>query len=1024
MREPAYLRRPLGLLALFLALALGGVFSWPRLPVELLPRLPFPRLTVLTVYENAPPQEVEALVTRRLEGVLGTVAGLRRMESSSREGLSVISLVFDWGRGLSEAAAESREKLDSVSDQLPREAELPLVLHYDPSESPVITLALTGPDQGTRPRILASTVVKSRLETLEGVAAVRVTGGQVPEVEVLADRARLVAHNLDLGRVVEGIRQANQNVPAGQVTTRGLEVAVRTVGRFKDYQEVASAPLTSGQEGRPVLVGDVARAVYGSKDPTGFCRVRGQPAVLVGVLKEPAANTVEVSARVRGALEHLASRLPGGFQLTVVDDQAPFVESSLGELQSMVWWGGLLAFGVLVAFMRRPGRALLLVSAVPLSLLATLGFMHLGGRGLNLMSIGGLALGVGMLVDSGIVVLEAMHRHQAQGLGRLDAAARSLAEVRSSLISATLTTVAVLVPVLFMTGLAQRLFNDFAFTLVAALLVSLATALYLLPALVARGRDRGTPALDQGTGRLAEIYGRGLDWVLGHVWLTVLVSLAVSLLAGWLLLGRGAALLPEVSGGRLLVQLSLPPEVSLATLSHAVDQAEWRLLAQPEVEEVVTRAGVDPGDTAGGGLELGRPNEAVLVVRIKPEAWGRRQSTELMERFRRELAQVAGVTAGVQPAGNLTDPGREGFKPPQLLRILGEDLGRLDQLAGQVRERLAKLPMLGDVGVDGVTEVPQLEVKVDRAKAAAWGITVSKAAQGLKRAVAGEVAGELLEGDREVDIRVRLEPRDRANPNQLALIPLLSSEGGMVSLGDVARMSTGRGPEEIIRQDRRRAAVVRGQVLTGAFSQGEAAAMHAAAQVPLPAGYELAPGVAQVALTESLTGLLGALGLALLLIYVILVVQFESLVWPLVILLALPPVACGPALALWLADMPLTALVLLGGVVLMGMAVNTSILLVDYTNQLRGQGLTPRQALAQAGRVRLRPILMSTLTTVMGALPLCLAWGGAGPLGLPLALTVVTGLTVSLAASLFLAPALYLALSGLGKAGLARERRQ
>jgi HAE1 family hydrophobic/amphiphilic exporter-1 len=996
--------------------------------VELLPRLPHPRLTVLTTYEHASPQEVESLVTRRVEGGLGTVAGLRRLESVSAAGLSQISLIFDWGRELGTAAAEVREKLDAMADQLPREVPPPLVLHYDPSEAPIVTLGLIGPengppDQGLALRQLATTTLKTRLETLEGVAAVRVSGGLAPEVQVWADRGRLAAQKLDLGSLVERLNQANHNAPAGELSMGPLELPVRTVGRFQTLADVAAVPLA--EEGSSLTLGQVAEVRLGHKDQTGFCRVDGRPAVLLSVLKEQAANTVEVSRRVRELAGELSALTPAGWSLTVVDDQAPFIEDSLGQLRDAVLIGGLLAFLVLVAFLRRPRAALLVVLAAPVSLLTTLGFMHLARVGLNLMSIGGLALGVGMLVDSSIVVLEAFHRHLPQAGGPEPAARTALKEVRGALVTATLTIVAVLVPVLFMTGLAQRLFRDFAFTLVSSLLMSLLTALFLLPALLVRlgsGAAAGSsPASLEGRPTpWAAGYARLLDACLarpGRVALLGAGALLLALLPLWLM---GASLLPEVSGGRLLVQLSLPPESGLAPLTRAVDRAEAFLRADQAVAGLVTRAGTDP-EEAGAGLEGGRdqarPYQAMITARLKPGQGQGRDLESLVRRLEQGCRQGGepGLAVEIMPAGNLAEPGREGLAAPQLVRLLGEELPVLRELAAKALGILGRDPHLAGLTSDGAGLARQLQVVVDRPAAAQMGFSVNLVAQEVRRAVQGEVAGKLPRGDQEVDIRVRLRPVDRQSPEDLGFLVLRNTAGAVASLSEVARVEPGEGPQEILRQERRRTVLLRGQVTGLPFSLGQDRALEALAKLDMPQGYEVRPGSQRLALTESLTSLAGALLLALMLIYVILVVQFESLGQPLVILLALPPVALGPAAALWAAGIPLSALALLGAVVLMGMAVNTSILLVDYANQLVAAGLPRLEALGRAARVRLRPILMTTLTTVLGALPLCLGWGEGSSLGRPLALTVVAGLAISLLATLCLVPALYLLLGRQGR---------
>ncbi len=1005
MSSFAYLRRPLGMTALFAALVLGGAFLMLRLPVELLPSLRQPQLTVLTVYEHAPPQEVEALVTRRLEAVLGTVAGVRHLSSLSSEGLSTITLRFDWGRDLSPATAAVREKLDAVVDELPRQAEPPLVLQFDPAEAPVITLALSGGEPMAMRR-LADERLSDRLQTLEGVAAVRVSGGLVPEVQVLADRGRLVAHRLDLATLVRQVRDSNLNAPGGEVRVRGLEMQVRTLGRFSRPEQLLSVPLGETGVGSVVRLAEVARVEATHKDVTGFARVDGRPAVLLGVIKEPGANTVQVSARVRGEVAGLSSRLPAGVRLAVVDDVAPFITESLNGLRSLVVLGGLLAFALLVVFLRRPGAAALVVLAAPVSILATLALMYAGGVGLNLMSVGGLALGVGMLVDGSIVVLEAFHRRRRDGLEPEEAARAALIEVRGGLVSGAATTAVVLVPIVFMTGLAQQLFKDFAYTLACSLGVSLLVALFLLPAALV-WRPGPTPAQPQGAGRAARAFEGLLAWCLDRRLLVVLLAAAALAGAGWGLWRQGASLLPELGEGRLLVRLTVDPEAGIAGLRAAAGRAEAALLADRAVAATVTRAGEDPQERRRGGGGPGEQGEALITVHLKHDPGPGRAGRELRRRLAAELAGVGASRVQVLPGGDLAALGQEALKAPELLVVTGEDLGRLRELGRRMLKQVERSPLITSARLQGAEMARQLKVEVKRPQAAAMGVTVEQIAQEVRRAVQGEVAGRLIRGDREQDIRVRLAKADRENPQELGRLGLKARDGGMVLLDQVASLRSGSGPREILRSERRRAVALRGQVSGAPFSMGQAAALQAARQVKLPPGYRLEPGSSARGLTESMGVLLAALGIALLLVYVILVVQFESLSEPLVIMLGLPPVAAGPALVLWAWGIPVSALVLLGFVVLLGMAVNASILLVSYAGQLRERGLAPRRALVQAARVRLVPILLSTLTTVLGALPLCLGWGGAAAVSRPLALTVASGLLLSLPASLLLVPVLH-----------------
>jgi HAE1 family hydrophobic/amphiphilic exporter-1 len=1003
----AYLKRPLGIIALFIAALAAGLFCLPRLPVSLLPGLSQPRLTVVTRYEHATPQEVDSLVTRRLESVLGTVAGLRGLESNSAQGVSRIGLVFDWDRQLSDAAAEVREKLDAAITQLPHEASPPLVLPYDPSQTPLITLSLTGEVSGLALKDLAEHQIKPKLLTLPGVAAVGIMGGLTPEIQVLADKARLAAYGLDLASVVQGIKKANLNSPAGELRMGQRNMPVRTVGRFSNPGQIGDAPLAAGETQAPLTVSQVARVSRGHKDKTGFSRVDGKDAVLISLLKAQDANALEVSARIKQAVSKL--NLPAKVSLEVIEDQAPLVEASLNELAKMVLVGGGLAVLVLWVFIRRIGLALLVAISAPLGLFITFGLMNLFGVGLNLMSIGGLALGVGMLLDGSIVVLEAFERRRKAGLTRLEAANQALHEVAGSLITGTLTTAVVLVPVFFMTGISQRLFADFSFTLAASLLVSLATGLLLLPALLVWRDDgaKGPLRLSAPDGVLPKP-GAWL-WLVRLKWLLAPLVLVAALAVYWLASQQGLSLLPSLGDDRLLITLKLPSGSGIESLQNTVEQAEALIKADPQAGRLIVRAGRFEEDDLLGGSQGGQDDQARLT--LYPGSGG--GLTALAKRLRDSLKRLKKVRVQVAQAGQASGISGEGPDGPELAVLLGEERKALGKASLDMAKQFGKLDFIKSLEPAGLAQKRQIDIKVQREEAAMRGVSVSQIARSVGRAVQGEVAGQLLAGDRQIDIRVRLQPEDREGMHGLEELPLTAPKGGFLRLGEAARLKAGQGPLEIIRRHRRQAVVIQGRMAGLPAGVGQERAYQAALKVELPKGVELRPGSGRRELLESMKSLGGALGLALALVYVILVVRFESLRWPLVILLGLPAAAIGPSVLLSYLGLPMDALVLLGAVVLLGVAVNGSILLVDLAGRYREQGIAGGRALAMACRVRLKPLAMTTLTTVLGAGPLCLELGQATGLSRPLALTVVSGLLTALIGTLVLVPALYALLGGL-----------
>jgi len=1017
-------RHPIAIVSLFTILILGGLLSWPFLPVELLPSLTYPRLVIRTTFGDAAPEEVETLITRPVESALGTVVGLRAMTSVSTEGTSTVTLRFDWGSKMSLAATEVREKLDSITEALPRDVKPPLVMHYDPSEDPIVTLALFGSGDPATTRLLAESVIKTELETLSGVATVRLSGGYVPEIQVLVDRGRLAAHGQDLKSVSDGIEAGNINFPGGKIQRGPVEMPVRTVGRFTSLEQLRELPISTGSTGGLIRLEDVARVQEAAAEKTGISRYNGEPAVLLSILKEPAANIVDVSRRLRAKVESVRKSLPQGTDLVVADDQGPFIEEALSDLRNHAVLGGVLALGVLLLGLRNVGSAALIVVSIPVSVVVTMGFMALAGITINFMSIGGLAIGIGMLVDASIVVLESIHRHSLKTDDMLEAVDAGVNEVSASVISGQVTSVVVLVPILFMTGLAQKLFRDFAYTMGCSHVISLFTALFLLPALVVLTQS---PSRRRGQGdasSIQEIYGRLLPWTLDNK-AFVVGGCAVVLLASFLGLGRlGFELLPSLDYDQFNMRLTLPPDASIQAVERAVDAAEGNLKQIPEVAAFVTEAGANPLSDTTGGQKVAKSNEANIVVRLRPDRAAHLRDS-VVAQLRAKAEGIPGAKTDFMLSQGFLSKALGGSENTQLLRVVGDDPATLANLGNRLVERLKGDVHLTDVGCLGGVWTNQIQVIVDRYKASARGLSVKEIAETIHTAVEGKTAGKFIQEDRETDIRVKLRPGDRENVEDLKELPLrLPRQSGeeerqamgaqqpetlyqAIPLSQVSDLVSGRGPREILRTDRRRNVIVNANVVGEAFSKGEERARALASSEQLPQGYEIQSGAERFELMGSLESLTLALLVALMLTYAVMAVQFESIRWPFVIMLTIPMTVAGPALVLNLVNSPISVLVLIGGVVLIGVVVNNGILMVSYINELRRRGLPRKRAIVEGCKVRLHPILMSTGTNVLGVLPVCLGWGSGAALRKTLALTVASGLTASLVFTLFLAPVFY-----------------
>jgi len=979
---------------------------------------------VLTSYGEAAPEEVDALVTRPIEGAVSTVKGLRSLNSESTNGVSTVTLRLDWGSNINSAAAEVREKLDLITRDLPREVKLPIVMHYNPADAPVAVLALYGSKDLTKLRVLAEKEIGPYLETLPGVASVRINGGLVQEIQILADGGRLTAQDIGLEDLFDRIKNANINFPGGKVTQGPVEFSLRTVGRFKTLEQIGQVPLGPGIEGGMVRVQDVAKIVRSHRDRTSFSRMNGEPAVLLSVIKEPEANTARVSRSIRTKLGALRRSLPPGTRLEIAVDHGPFIEKALRNLGHMVLVGSVLAFLVLVIGLRDLRSSILVMTSIPVSIFATFGLMALFGVSVNFMSIGGLALGVGMLVDGSIVVLESIHRNRRINPDLLAAAEQGLSEVKTSVISGTVTTVAVLVPIMFMSGLGQRLFRDLSFTLSCSLLVSLLVCLLLLPALIVI-TDWGRPKAITQAGAdsfLKRIYERSLVAVLRRRILVVILSVLVFLASVWGIALRGFEVLPHLEQEQFVVNLVLPPDSSIKTIESAVGQAESLIQGSHGISNFVSEAGSESSENWGALPQTATANEARITIGVKPgEKTGRIQERIIRE-LKSSFANKPEIQVDLAQRESFLEKSLGVAGSPEILRIVGNDLKSLSDLSDKLKNVLSKVAALTDVRSEGNIWVDQQRVVVDRYKAAALGLTNTDVANQVRIAVEGRTAGKFVEGDTETDIRVRLRPEDIKDAKDLERFRLLRSRVAepdrgaspdqskqqvkTVPLYQVAQIKAGQGPRNVLRSDRRRSVVLHANVKGIAFSKAQEQSQNATRSVDLPEGYEIQPGSESFQLVSTMSSLAVALALAVMLVYMVLVIHFESFRWPLVILAVIPMTIWGPAMVITLKDMPVSLLVVIGGLVLIGIVVNIAILLVTYVNQLRSQSSDFREALVQGATVRLKPILMTTLTTVMGTLPICLSWGGSESLATPLALTVVSGLLASLLATLFVVPVL------------------
>ncbi len=1005
-----------------------GLFALTRLPVDLLPQLIYPEIGVRIIDPAVPANIMEDRVTRQIEEQLAITEDAVGIESTTFEGTSEIELYFDYGKDIDIALRDASTRLDRAKRILPTTIDPPIIFKRDPSQIPVMEFVVSSALRDmTELRGWTDDVFAKFFLNLPGVAAVEVGGGVVREIQVLPDPRRLAALGLTLDDITQAIERGNLDAPAGRLRMGEREYASRTTGRVDSVAALGALPIRLPDGGTRPLA-ELAQVIDASEDERVRVRYNGTPGVRVSVQKQPNANTVGVADVVAARLAELREQnlIAEDIRVDVVSNQAVYVRQSLDNASLAALAGAVLAMLVVYVFLGSVRGTLIIGSAIPISIMITFVIMALGGLSLNLMTLGGLALGIGMLVDNTIVMLENIERHQREGEQGLTAAEHAAAEVNSPIVAATSTNLAAVLPFLFISGLVGLLFRELIFTISAAIVASLMVALTLVPALAARGR----PTTPSRVTRLAHGFIAGarrlylpvLAASLKRPWLSVLV--AVSLLGGfgWQFLASAGKqeFLPTMDDGRVQVQIVTDSGGSLDELDAAVRRLERIALDQGDVAGL----SVITGGSIFGRSQRERPNRATLSIELVPLAQRGRGIEAWVADFSKAVnqAELAGVKARARAAG-LRGVRVSRADEDVSIRVRGPDLDTLAAIGDRLVERLHDRPGLRNARHSAEERRLEFSVRPDRARAAELGVDVEQVGRALRIALDGVIVGDFIDGDRAYDVRVRLPQAGIDSPAALAALPLFGAGAGRpaVHLGDVADIELVVAQTEIRRENQSRIVEV-SAALTGDRPLGEVlGALQADLEsFELPTGYSIYYRGAFDSLRGGNQLVMTLAGLALFLVFVVMAVQYESLRNPLVILLGVPFALIGVAVGLLVTGLPISMPVWLGVIMLIGVVVNNAIVLVEYIELARRQGAVLIDAVMEAARLRLRPIMMTTLTTVVGMSPLALGLGEGSEMLRPLAVCMVFGLLVSMFVTLLLIPSIYL----LAQSGSARAAPQ
>jgi len=1111
-----------------LTLVLFGLIALGELKVNLLPDLSYPTLTVRTEYTGAAPAEMETLIAEPVEQAVGVVQNLRRIRSISRTGQSDVVLEFAWGTDMDQASLEVRDKLELL--QLPLEAEPPLLLRFDPGTEPILRLALAAsgpmaaPEELMALRRYAEETLQRRLEPVEGVAAVRVGGGLQDEVQVLIDQQALARLNLDIQQVIQRLREENVNVSGGRIEEGNQRYLVRTVNQFASLQQMRDM-LVAQVNGVPVHLRDIATVAQGHREREAIIRIGAAEAVEIAIYREGDANTVAVAAAVHEALRRMEAeamparpgerrtatepRIEGqyridGFQLRTVEDQSVFIRAALSQVQVEAVLGGLFAILIIFFFLRDGWSTFVISLSLPISIIATFFFMGQLGLSLNVMSLAGLALATGMVVDDSIVVLESIAKARERGLGVLESALAGTREVAMPVVATTLTTVAVFLPLVFVEGVAGQLFRDQALTVSIALLISMVVALTLIPMLASLKatapmgfiveREPGSVPLPIHRAGQAALFGAplravqarlggrlglGLGWAaavlalpfLALFALGALLSAGLLRLALWvwrgfvtqvlprlaavgefllrpyetlaqayrerilpgaldrpgLVLGTsgiafvlslglastlGTDLIPQLAQDRFEMTATLPAGTPLADTDRLVAEVQGRFEDDPRIQALF--------GVSGTGTRLdANPTEAgenvARVAIVLGQGYTRASEAAITEDLRTLMAQYPGVDV------KFSRPELVALSTPLEIELRGTDLAAIERAARQLQGLMVASPMFADVRSTVQEGFPEIQIIFDQERAAALGLTTRQIADEVVRKVRGEVATRYSFRDRKVDVLVRAQQQDRASVEEVRNLIVNPRSDRPVTLSTVAEVRETVGPSEIHRVDQTRAAVLSANLRDVDLGTAIEEVQRLVAENPLGADVRMAFGGQGEELARSLQSLLFAFALAIFLVYLVMASQFESLLHPFVILFTIPLALVGAVLALVLSDAPVSVVVFIGLILLVGIVVKNAIILVDKINQLRLEGVPKRRAMLEGAASRLRPIIMTTLTTLFAFAPLAFLGGEGAEVKSPMALTVIGGLAVSTLLTLVVIPVMYDLLDRRGDTAWARE---
>lgn len=1034
------IERPVTIIMVVSGILIFGLISLGLLPQELFPQIVYPQLTVVTPYENAAPEEIETLITRPIEEAVSTVAGVKRIRSISKEGLSLVMVEFGWSQNINFAALGIREKIDLIKERLPREAEEPIVLAYNPFDKPIVVLSVTSSKESRSPislRNLAKKMIKDEIEKVEGVASASISGGLEREIQIEINQDKLRSRNVPILDISKTISSANLNYPAGTIKESFYEYLIRTLGEYEHVRDIGETAIgyndegegqSGGQSQRGVIskdkklmyVGDVATIIDGTKERTSYSRYNGKENISISIQKQALGNTVKIIDRVKKKLADLKNDIPKDITITVVSDQSQFIKSSINGVWEAAWQGCILVIIVLFYFLRNIRSSLIVAFTIPISIMATFSLMFISGVSINMMSLSGLAFGVGSLVDGAIVVIENIYSHMQAGEDPKKAAVIGANEVSTAVAGAILTTVAVFLPLIFVVGVIGQIIKDFALTVTFSLMTSWAASMTIIPLLA----SRGLKILDEDPPTIAKIRhfyeGQAIKYV-NAKGKYILRTLGVFLLSTTLFIFMDKELMPKVDQGQFTIKIDMPAGTRLEATNSVAENMEKFILTIPEAESVSTTVGSTKEATTKNIVERLNYNQAEIVVTLKKKR--RLKSSDIVQIIKDRSAdmKLRGARIEYVLQENVLASGMSA-QAPVTIEIKGNDLKVLEKLTRYVQKALSGIRGVYGVKNNLPESSPETKVFIDKDKASLYGLSVTDIAQTSLIALKGYTASKFKEKGEEYDIKIRLREQDRNDFNKLAGIDIQSPSGARVQLSSVASFGKGKGPSEIIRMNQERTTQVYANIYDRPSKDVIADVNEMLKKMEIPKNYTVKLAGESEEMKTSFDSLRNAIIAALLLVYMIMAALFESLWQPFVVMFSIPLSLIGVAWGLFITHTSVSAYVLIGIGILGGIDVAHTVVLIDCINLYVSKGMNAKDAVLAASKARIRPILMTAFATILGLVPMAFLGGEGAELRAPMAITVMAGLTFATFRTLTVIPAIYLSVTEIGKKFFKRKK--